>query len=277
FFRDQFTISTWLALGALCQATLFLLFGRLAFLPALLLILYRTADTFLMAVGVKRNHELDGVILKKFSAQYPDTAGNFGNTPANQEIVVFLIGGRINHPLGVLAPGARDLGGYFGKMNKELELNADKYGYLGASNWLSNGERSTTNENLTVMYFRSIEHLHAFAVSPLHRAGWNWWNRFVVDHPHLSIWHEMYAAPAGRWESIYINSHATLLAGAAFRSGGDGEGKGEERWVAPIVDASKGALRSSRGRLSGGAEGEGEGEWYGEKEGERARESLGRG
>jgi len=96
FFRDQFTISTWLALGALCQATLFLLFGRLAFLPALLLILYRTADTFLVAVGVKRNHELDGVILKKFSAQYPDTAGNFGNTPANQEIVVFLIGGRIN-------------------------------------------------------------------------------------------------------------------------------------------------------------------------------------
>jgi len=36
-------------------------------------------------------------------------------------------------------------------------VNADKYGYLGASSWLSNGERSTTNENLTVMYFRSIE------------------------------------------------------------------------------------------------------------------------
>lgn len=49
-----------------------------------------------MAVGTKRNRELDGVILKKFSAQYPDPAGNFGNTPANQEIVVFLIGARIN-------------------------------------------------------------------------------------------------------------------------------------------------------------------------------------
>lgn len=85
-----------LALGALCQAALFLLFGCLAFLPALLLILYSTTDTFLMAVGVKRTNGLDGVILKKFSAQYPDTAGNFGNTPANQEIVVFLIGGRIN-------------------------------------------------------------------------------------------------------------------------------------------------------------------------------------
>jgi hypothetical protein len=58
FFRDQFTISTWLALGALCQAALFLLFGRLAFIPALLLILYRTADTFLMAVGVKRNQRI---------------------------------------------------------------------------------------------------------------------------------------------------------------------------------------------------------------------------
>ena len=85
-----------LALGALCQAALFLLFGCLAFLPALLLILYSTTDTFLMAVGVKRTNGLDGVILKKFSVQYPDTAGNFGNTPANQEIVVFLIGARIN-------------------------------------------------------------------------------------------------------------------------------------------------------------------------------------
>ena len=75
---------------------MFLLFGHLAFLPALLIILCRTVDTFLMAVGAKRNRELDGVILKKFSAQYPDTAGNFGNTPANQEIVVFLIGARIN-------------------------------------------------------------------------------------------------------------------------------------------------------------------------------------
>jgi len=45
--------------------------------------------------------------------------------------------------------------------------------------------------------------------------------------------------------------------------------------VAPIVDASKGALRSSRGRLSGRAEGEGE--WYGEKEeGEQGR-AWGRG
>ena len=45
--------------------------------------------------------------------------------------------------------------------------------------------------------------------------------------------------------------------------------------MAPIVDASKGALRSSRGRLSGRAEGEGE--WYGEKKEERAREGWGEG
>ncbi|OCL05825.1 hypothetical protein AOQ84DRAFT_322334, partial [Glonium stellatum] len=191
--RDQFTISTWLALGALLQASLFFLFGRLAFLPALLLVLYRTADAFLMAIGVTHNRELDGVILQKFSAQYPDAAGKFGNKPASKEIVVFLIGGRINHPLGVLAPGASDLGDYFNKMNKELEQNADKYGYLGASNWLSNGERPTSNENLTVMYFRSIEHLHAFSTSPLHRAGWTWWTGFAATHRHLSIWHEMYA------------------------------------------------------------------------------------
>lgn len=47
--------------------------------------------------------------------------------------------------------------------------------------------------------------LHRFAHAPAHRAGWDWWNRTVKEHPYLSIMHEVYEAPAGAWESIYVN------------------------------------------------------------------------
>lgn len=70
--------------------------GRLAVLPAVALVLYRTSDAFLIATGVKRNHYMDGIIMNKFTAQYPDAQGRFGSTPANGEIVVFLIGSRTN-------------------------------------------------------------------------------------------------------------------------------------------------------------------------------------
>ena len=58
---------------------------------------------------------------------------------------------------------------------------------------------------MTVYYFRSMAGLHKFAHAPAHRAGWNWWNRTVKEHPHISIMHEVYEAPAGAWESIYVN------------------------------------------------------------------------
>lgn len=50
-----------------------------------------------------------------------------------------------------------------------------------------------------------MESLHAFAQGPAHRAGWNWWNRTVKQHPHIGIMHEVYAAPKGHWENIYVN------------------------------------------------------------------------
>jgi hypothetical protein len=83
-------------MGALVQAGLCLVFGNRAFLPAVLFLLYRIGDTYLIATGTKKNHLMDGVIMNKFSAQYPDSHGNFGNKPANDQVLCFLIGSKIN-------------------------------------------------------------------------------------------------------------------------------------------------------------------------------------
>lgn len=73
-----------------------MLIGRLSLLPASVLIVYRVLDAFLMTVGVKRNPGMDGVILNKFAAAFPDTEGKFGNKPARDGVVCFLIGARCN-------------------------------------------------------------------------------------------------------------------------------------------------------------------------------------
>lgn len=61
----------------------------------------------------------------------------------------------------------------------------------------------------TCCYFRSVEDIHRFAHSPLHREAWDWWNSITATHPHLSIMHELYSAPAKGWENIYVNYHRT--------------------------------------------------------------------
>lgn len=58
-------------------------------------------------------------------------------------------------------------------------------------------------------YFRTLEDVHAYAHSPLHREAWEWWNRITKSHPHLSIMHEVYQAPKNQWENVFINNHLT--------------------------------------------------------------------
>lgn len=84
-------------------------------------------------------------------------------------------------------------------------LNID----LGTTTWLGLNERSTANQQMVATYFRTLEDVHAYAHSPLHREAWEWWNKITKSHPHLSIMHEVYQAPKDHWENIYINNHLT--------------------------------------------------------------------
>ena len=69
----------------------------------------------------------------------------------------------------------------------------------------------TSNESMTVSYWRSVDQLHDYAQGPLHREAWNWWNKTVKQHPYLSISHEIFSVPKGNWETIYANYHPTNM------------------------------------------------------------------
>ena len=72
-------------------------------------------------------------------------------------IAVFLVGARINHPLGILALGAEEFVSYFSTMENSLEIEAKKYSILGASSRIANKERKTNNEILYIYYFWAVE------------------------------------------------------------------------------------------------------------------------
>jgi heme-degrading monooxygenase HmoA len=149
--------------------------------------------------------------------------------------------------------GFKEIGDRFRSMVEQLEKD-NTAGFLGMSTWIST-ERSSSNEYATISYLRSIEDIHQFALSPVHRDAWNWWNNNVAKggFKELAIMHEVFEVPKKNgFEGIYINYHPTGLTATTRAVAG---GKEEEKeWVVPIVDARKGVFRSSRGRMARGDE-----------------------
>lgn len=227
-----------------------MIFGRLALLPTVVLIGYRLADVWLMTIGAKKNPYMEGVIPHKFSAQIPRADGTFSDKPADSQVVVFMLGTRNNHPMGLFAPGFKEFGVFFKQMAEDLDEHSEEFGYLGMTSWLAPEQRATQNEMLNVCYFRDYEGLHKFAHSKYHREAWRWYNKTIKDMPHMSIWHETYVVPKGNWESIYANSHAGHLASTKYKV--TNKETGEVQWASPVVDASRGLLKTSKGRMSSG-------------------------
>ena len=63
-----------------------------------------------------------------------------------------------------------------------------------------NGHNTTL---LTLSYWRSLEHVHAFAHSPVHRQAWDWWAHTRKQFPHIGLMHEAFESEAGSWENLY--------------------------------------------------------------------------
>lgn len=72
-------------------------------------------------------------------------------------------------------------------MQKNLQENADDYGYLGGQSWLNASSGTSANEIMGTYYFRNAEAVHRFAHSPLHRDAWNWWNKNIAEMKHLGM------------------------------------------------------------------------------------------
>ncbi|WP_190812526.1 DUF4188 domain-containing protein [Saccharopolyspora pogona] len=120
--------------------------------------------------------------------------------PADRDIVVFLLGARIN-TLTAVRSWAPVIAG-FRRMMRELRTDPDS-GLLGHL-VLPRPPRLLT----VVQYWESPEKLYAYAADPdqQHRPMWtDFYRRTKAAGDHIGIWHETYIVPAGFHESVYVN------------------------------------------------------------------------
>ncbi|MEM1118044.1 MAG: DUF4188 domain-containing protein [Bacteroidota bacterium] len=124
------------------------------------------------------------------------------------DFVVFLIGMRINalHRPDKWVPVARAMG----RAMVELRANPD-LGLLG-SRTLRAGRHIDV-----VQYWRSFEHLHAYARArdAAHLPAWRAYNRAVRGNDAVGVWHETFLVRAGDYEAVYRSMPPYGLAAAS--------------------------------------------------------------
>ena len=142
------------------------------------------------------------------------------------DFVVFLIGMRINRPS--LVHKWMPVASAMPRMLKEL-FKRPELGMLHAQSFVSG------RTVLVLQYWRSFEHLHAYAHAKdlEHLPAWAEFNRRVGGNGSVGIYHETYLVKAGQYECIYANMPLFGLAKA-----------GE-------TTPAAGRMRDARSRLSG--------------------------
>ncbi len=118
-------------------------------------------------------------------------------TENNEEMVVFLIGMRINNwwkihkwlPVAIAMP----------KMIQELYKDPE-LGFISEESWLG---RTT----ISVQYWKSFDHLEAYAKNrnAHHLPAWAEFNKKIHNSSDVGIWHETYVIKKGCHESLYHN------------------------------------------------------------------------
>jgi hypothetical protein len=121
--------------------------------------------------------------------------------------VIFIIGLRVNRllALGKWIPVARAMGPMLQELYADPQL-----GFLHA-------ETSVAWRGVTMLqYWRSFEHLHAYAHArnAAHLPAWAEFNRRVGSDGTVGIWHETYKVAAGEYECVYGNMPLIGLARA---------------------------------------------------------------
>lgn len=203
---------------------------RLAVLPPFLILAFRAIYVVLQEQGVLANPRLNGVIRGRHTAQIPNDDGTFSDKPADKDIVIFVLATQTFHLKGRFAPGAEELTNYFRRMWHDLDKNREKWGckfspmqgihyvlkldaVLGKTPTLVATEEDHTNTLVWISYWKSVEHLRAFALGDAHRAGWDWFNKTSEKkYPWIGIQYELYYAPRGHWENIAHNFKPFMLA-----------------------------------------------------------------
>ncbi|KAH7074933.1 hypothetical protein BKA63DRAFT_533940 [Paraphoma chrysanthemicola] len=186
----DYTISTWLTIGATIQTYFVLLFPRnIALLPPIALLLFRFISGYLIAKGTLPNSLTKEINHGRTTWQIPTVDGTVATTGSRESITVLVL-------------AAQKLNDYFGDMWRDASENRDKFGFLGntpAMNTPDDGERQDTKGRTStcLSYWKSLsEGLHKFAHAI---------NTGQEEFPRIGTAHELYEVPAGNWENIYSN------------------------------------------------------------------------
>lgn len=205
--RDQQSLATWLLIGAALQCSLLWLplATRYIILPTIAALTVKLLQGVVAVSAYRRGK--DNIATSR--PMYPNLDGR-QNNPGS--VCVLLLGFRImqyvrpntfvfraaaqgrlmlyylaDSPLGLFAPGVSGVIKYFDEMAADLDVHADKYGYLGAKRYLSAGDAARINEICSVFYFDSHEAVLAWAYAAMHMKGWLWWNGVQQKYPHLGL------------------------------------------------------------------------------------------
>ena len=112
------------------------------------------------------------------------------------EFVVFLIGARVLRPLKMWKwwPVAAQMRAMRAELQAQPEL-----GLLHAQDFFA------WPDLMTVQYWRSFEHLEAYARARdrAHLPAWQSFYKTIGTDGDVGIWHETYAIQPGRYEAIY--------------------------------------------------------------------------
>ncbi|KAL2068531.1 hypothetical protein VTL71DRAFT_14868 [Oculimacula yallundae] len=253
--RSHFTIADWLLMGGFLQSLIVLLLPirpAYSLLPTFGFAIFKVTRFLLKVNGVIDNPLMKNVKLGRSSAVFPPPKIGekgmirpVGESVGGDGMCILLLSNRCNHPLGLFYSKYREMGQYAKDMYTELEKDPIENGFLGYSDYSSNNT-TTQPYALSIMYFKSLDHVHKWAhSSPAHRAAWEWWDAEQkagrVDH--LTIAHEIYGVEKGKWENIYVNSKPYDFAATSHAIEDAG---GKKLWVCPAMDASRSFKTSSQ-------------------------------
>ncbi|KAK0617753.1 hypothetical protein B0T14DRAFT_569231 [Immersiella caudata] len=273
FFKDSFSLRTILLLGATAQAGLTLILPpRYALLPTAFLILHTIASTVHSVVtfpstppspsGSSPTDTIPGRASVFLPSPQPSSTSSIYSPTEKQGLAVLHLGVRFSHPLGLFAPGVREIGAHFKTCNDAVLDSAKPYGCIGYSSWRGTTD-DTNNTMVNIYYFRHIQGLNDFAHGDVHRKAWEWYERECTragkkgkgkGYAYIGVFHEAFEVDKGGWETIAVNMPPTLLGAGSVPVKVD---KGEKVWVSPLVEAKGRMFKGQWDRMGrGGGKGE---------------------